>query len=438
MRTFTTAKQSLEEIAAAIAPDALVDLKDKEAQVREIVEAVRQRGDRAVCEFVRRFDGAPLTPKKLKVKNEEFRAARRQIGKAFEKALECAADNIRRFHERQRPTDRFDLERAGNVVGERFTPLERVGIHVPGATATYPSSVLMTVIPAQVAGVKEIHIATPPASDMSINPATLAAADILGVHSVFRMAGAQAIAAFAFGTETVPKVDKIVGPGNIYATLAKRQVFGAVGIDGLYGPSEVVVLADESANSAWVAADLLAQSEHGPDSCAILISPDSALIEQVEEEVAAQARRLPRQGIAWEAWMKRGALVKVRDISEGLALSNLIAPEHLELHLENALAFIGEVKHAGCILLGPYSPAAVSDYLAGPSHCLPTGRSATFSSGLGVMDFMKRSDVVSISASYLAECAEHIRQFASLEDLEGHYRAVELRLRRLKSKKQTK
>jgi len=435
MTNYTTAKQSLEEIAAALASEMAEGLAEKEAQVREIVEAVRLRGDEAICEYLARFDGVRFTPKELKVKEEEFRAARPRLGKAFEKALAQAAENIRRFHEKQRPADWFDLERAGTVVGERFTPIERVGIHIPGAAAPLASSVLMTVIPAQVAGVEKVHLATPPARDGSINPAILAAADFLGVHSIFKTAGAQAIAAFAFGTASIPKVDKVVGPGNIYATLAKKQVFGRVGIDGFYGPSEVVVLADKNADAAWVAADLLAQAEHGADSSAILISPSRALLAAVKTEIADQVRRLPRKSVAREAWSRRGALVQVRNLAEGFALANLVAPEHLELHLEKAFSYLGEVKNAGCILLGPHSPAAVSDYVAGPSHCLPTGRSAAFSSGLGVMDFMKRSDVVSISASYLAECAEPIRQFALLEGLEGHYRAVELRLRRIASKK---
>jgi len=435
MRSYTTSEQSIEQIAAAIAPGLPEDLSAKEAQVREIVEAVRQRGDEAVCEYTWRFDGARITPEKMKATEEEFRAAHTQVGKTFLRALARAADNIRRFHEKQRPQDWFDLERAGTVVGERFTPIECVGIHIPGATAAYPSSVLMTVIPAQVAGVKEIHLATPPARDGSLHPATLAAADFLGVHSVFKMAGAQAIAAFAFGTAAVPKVEKVFGPGNIFVMLAKRLVYGFVGVDGLYGPSEVVILADESATPCWVAADLLAQAEHGADSCAVVISPSRALLEAVREEIARQARRLPRQSLAWQAWSKRGALVQVRDVPEAIALANLLAPEHLELHLENALALLGEVKNAGCILLGPHSPAAASDYVAGPSHVLPTGQGAAFSSGLGVMDFMKRSSVVAVSPACLAECAEDIRQFAALEGLEGHFRAVQMRLRRLAAKK---
>ena len=435
MKTYTTTKQTIAEIAAAIGPAALGDMAEQDAQVREIVEQVRRRGDAALCEYLERFDHVRLSPEKLKVREEEFRAARPRVGKAFEKALALAADNIRRFHQKQRPADWFDLERAGNVVGEKFTPIQKVGIHIPGASAPLPSSVLMTVIPAQVAGVKEIYLATPPDRKGNINPAILATADFLGVHEVFKVAGAQAIAAFAYGTKTVPKVDKIFGPGNIYTTLAKRLVFGVVGVEGLYGPSEVVIVADGEARAAWVAADLLAQAEHGCDSPAILISPSRALIEAVKLEINKQARRLPRQGVAWQAWTKRGALVLVRDLAEGLALSDLIAPEHLELQVENPLAYLGSIRNAGCILLGSHSPAAVSDYIAGPSHCLPTGRSAAYSSGLGVMDFMKRAHVVSISPPCLAEWAEHIRQFTAVEGLEGHYRAVELRMRRLTAKK---
>ncbi len=435
MRAYSTATQSIEDIAAAIAPGLSEDLAEKDAEVRAIVEEVRRRGDEAVCEFIARFDDVQLAAKDLRVKEEEFRASHAGAGKAFEKAITHAADSIRRYHEKQRPAGWFDLERAGTLVGEKFTPIQRVGIHIPGAAAPLASSVLMTVIPAQVAGVEEIHLATPPGRGGRVHPAILAAADFLGVHSIFKVAGAQAIAAFAFGTKTIPKVDKIIGPGNIYATLAKRQVFGIVGIDGLYGPSEVVVLADDSANPAWVAADMLAQAEHGRDSASILITPSRALLEEVKEETARQARRLPRQSVAWQALTGRGALVQVKSVAEGMALANLIAPEHLELHLENPLPWLGEVRNAGCILLGPHSPAAASDYVAGPSHVLPTGRSAAFSSGLGVMDFMKRSSIVSISPECLADCAEPIRVFASLEGLEGHARAVQMRLSRLRARK---
>jgi histidinol dehydrogenase len=429
MRDFSTRRQSIERIADAITPRLPEDMSDKDARVREIIDGVRTRGDAAICEYIQRFDGAKITPGTLKVREAEFRAACKRVGKDFAKALAEAEKNIRNYHKKQRLPDWFDLEHAGAVLGEKFTPIEKVGLHIPGASAPLSSSVLMTVIPAQEAGVKEIHVATPPARDGSIHPATLAALEFLGVKSVFKMAGAQAIAAFAFGTKIVPKVDKVAGPGNVYATLAKRQVYGIVGIDGLYGPSEVVVLADAKANPAWVAADLLAQAEHRSDSCAIVISPSSALLEKVKKEITSQARKLPRKEFAWESWRQHGAVVLVKDLAEGVALSNLIAPEHLELQVEEPLGILGEVKNAGCILLGAHAPAPVGDYAAGPSHVLPTGRSATFSSGLGVMDFMKRSSVVYLNSTALEGLAETIRQFASLEGLEAHNRAVQMRLR---------
>jgi histidinol dehydrogenase len=426
MRSYQTKGRPLAAVAGEILPALAEGWEEKETQVREIISNVRRRGDAAVCEYVRRFDGAEITPAKLKVGKAEFAAARKTLSPAFRQALEQAAANIRAFHLRQRPKDWFDRGK-GSVVGEKFTPLEKVGIHVPGATASYPSSLLMTVIPAQVAGVKEIHIATPPMRDGKINPATLAAADFLGVHSVFKMAGAQAVAAFAYGTKQAPKVDKICGPGNVYTMLAKRQVFGIVGIDGLYGPSEVVIIADAAANPAWVAADLLAQAEHGADSPAMLISPSAALLSKVKKEVTSQLKRLPRGEIAGEAWRKRGALVESKDLAEAFALANLLAPEHLEVQVENAFACLGMIKNAGCILLGSHTPVAASDYAAGPSHTLPTGGSARFSSGLGVMDFVKRSDVVALTAEGLAHLAPAIREFTHLEGLAGHNQAVALR-----------
>jgi histidinol dehydrogenase len=426
MRSYQTSRQSLSAIAGEILPALAERLEEKETQVKEIIAEVRRRGDAAVCEYVRRFDGAQITPAKLKVSKAEFAAARRQASPAFLQALEQAAGNIRAFHSKQLPKDWFNLEE-GQVVGEKFTSLDKVGIHVPGATATYPSSLLMTVIPAQIAGVKEIHIATPPARNGKINPATLAAADFLGVDSVFKMAGAQAVAAFAYGTQTVPKVAKIFGPGNVYTMLAKRQVFGIVGIDGLYGPSEVVIIADPDASPVWAAADLLAQAEHGPDSLAVLISPSESLLAKVKKEVAAQVKRLPREKIAWQAWQEKGALVKTKDLPEAFALANLLAPEHLEVQVENAFAYLGMIKNAGCILLGNYTPVAASDYVAGPSHSLPTGGSAKFSSGLGVMDFVKRSDVVALTAVGLENFAPAIREFTKLEGLEGHNQAAVLR-----------
>jgi histidinol dehydrogenase len=435
----TTAKTSLEKIAAQIAPSLQADLlKNKnmrpsldtiaEKHVRQIIETVRQKGDAAVCEYTQRFDHAKILPSRMKVTNKEFASARAKLSKPLREAFSVAAANIRRFHKKQRPADWLDENKEGSFLGEKFTPLARVGIHVPGATANYPSSLLMTVIPAQIAGVKEIFIATPPRQNGSINPVTLAAADFLGVHSVFKMAGPQAVAAFAFGTKAVPKVDKIIGPGNVFVMIAKRQVFGLVGIDGLYGPSEVVVVADNSANPAWVAADLLAQAEHGLVSTAIVISPSQPLLLKIKNEVVAQAAKLSRGQTALEAWEKHGALVHTKTIAEALELANLLAPEHLELHLEKAQSYLKAVKNAGCILLGPYSPVSASDYVAGPSHSLPTGRSALFSSGLGVMDFMKRSDVVSLSRSYLAELAPHIQQFAATEGLTAHGEAVKKRL----------
>jgi histidinol dehydrogenase len=430
MRVFTTAKLAPAEIAAELAQPLRLQREQERENIRQMVEAVRARGDEAVLEYTRRFDCPGLTVSRLRVTRRELSRARGAAPARFLRALEKATANIRRFHEEQRPSDWFDFRQPGMALGSRYTPIGRVGIHVPGYTATYPSCLLMSVIPAQAAGVEEIAIATPAGREGGVPAATLAAADFLGLSEVYKMGGPQAIAAFAFGTKRVRKVDKVVGPGGFRTMLAKQLVYGEVGVDGLYGPSEVVIIADGSGRPAYAAADLLAQAEHGPGSLAVLITAEKALLGKVERELGRQLERLGRRSAAREALRERGALVQVKGLEEAVELANLIAPEHLELHTAEPLLLLPAIKHAGCILLGEESPAALGDYVAGPSHVLPTGGAARFSSGLGVADFVKRSSVILASGRALREAAGAVRAVSSVEGLDGHYRSVALRLGR--------
>jgi histidinol dehydrogenase len=416
-------------VADELAAPFLAAGAEQEAVVREIVEAVRAGGDEAVLEYTRRFDCPGMTVERLAVREAEFEKARAVAGEVFLRAVASAVTHVRTFHEKQRPQDWFDLRELGTVLGQKFTPIERVGIHVPGYTAAYPSSLIMTAVPGLVAGVSEIILCTPADRDGNVHPATLATADHLGLRRVFKVGGAQAIAAMAYGTVTIPKVDKVFGPGNAYVMLAKKMVYGAVGIEGLYGPSEVVVLADESASPRLVAADLLAQAEHMTDSPAILVTPAKSLVGAVEEELRRQVERMNRKAIAWEAITTRGAIVVTRDMEEAVAVVNELAPEHVEIHTESPFSWLSKIRNAGCIFVGENSPVALGDYVIGPSHCLPTGRTARFSSGLGTADFMKRSSVIYTSKEAVEDHAQVVRALAALEGFDGHIRAMRARLR---------
>ena len=428
MRILTTRRRTPKEVAEELSAPFLEEIAEQEAVVREIVEAVRTRGDDAVLEYTRRFDSPKMTADKMAVTEEEFDHARRVAGEDFLEAVAGAVEHVRSYHEKQRPQDWFDLRELGTVLGQKFTPIERAGIHVPGFTATYPSSLIMTAVPGLVAGVDEMVLVTPPDRDGKVHPATLATADHLGLHRVLKVGGAQAIAALAYGTETIPKVDKIFGPGSVYVMLAKKQVYGAVGIDGLYGPSEVVVLADESAEPRLIAADMLAQAEHMTDSVAVLVTPARSLVEPVQQELHRQVQRLNRKAIAWEALTTRGAIVITKDLDEAVAVINELAFEHVQICTQSPFSWLAKIRHAGCVFVGENSPEALGDYVIGPSHVLPTGRTARFSSGLGTVDFMKRSSVIYTSKEAVKDHAHIVRALASLEGLDGHIRAMRARL----------
>jgi histidinol dehydrogenase len=404
--------------------------KEAAAQVEKIVFAVQKEGDAALCRFTREFDGADLSPEELPVTQEEIRAAYRQVGEDFLSALTLARERITSFHQKQLARSWFETDQQGVFRGQVVRPLSRVGVYVPGGTASYPSSVLMNAIPAAVAGVSEIVLVTPPGPDGRINPHTLVAAGEAGVTEIYRVGGAQAVAALAFGTETIKAVDKITGPGNIYVTLAKRWVFGQVDIDMLAGPSEVAVVADESASPAYIAADLLAQAEHDPLSAAILFTPSAPLAEAVQKELARQLASLPRRETAGRALAGGGALVITRDLEEAVELADAFAPEHFELLVAEPFLWLGRIKNAGAIFLGAYSPEPVGDYLAGPNHVLPTGGTARWASGLGVDAFLKRINVVAYSREALAQTGRQVAVLARAEGLEAHARAVEVRLAR--------
>lgn len=399
------------------------------AQVEEIISAVRAEGDRALCRFTREFDGVELTPGELKVSREELKAAYRQVDEDFLSALTLAKENITAFHQKQLLNSWIDVEKQGVIRGQLVRPLNRVGIYVPGGRAAYPSSALMNALPAVVAGVPEIVMVTPPGPDGKINPSTLVAAGEAGVTEIYKVGGAQAIAALAYGTESIKPVDKITGPGNIFVTLAKRSVFGQVDIDMLAGPSEVAIVADETADPVYVAADLLAQAEHDPFATAILLTPSAILAEAVKKELAVQLSSLPRKEIASRALAAHGGIVITRDLDEAIALVNKFAPEHCELLVAEPFPWLSRVENAGVIFLGAYSPEPVGDYLAGPNHILPTGGTARWASGLEVADFLKRSNVLAYSREALVQTGRQIMKLARTEGLEAHARAIEVRLK---------
>ncbi len=404
-----------------------MDDPELNSTVAEILAEIRERGDEALEEYTARFDGIRLPSGKLAVTEEEMKEAAVEVERDFLDALCLAAKNIERFHREARSPAWTLTDRAGSFFGELKIPLERVGIYVPGGTAAYPSSVLMNAIPARVAGVKEIICCTPPGPEGRVNPYVLAAAAEVGVKRIFRLGGVQAIGAMAYGTETVPKVDKITGPGNRYVTIAKKLVFGTVDIDMLAGPSEVVVLADESARAEWVASDLLAQAEHDPDAVAILVTTSDRLCRDTIRAIKALYPSLPRREIIEKSLRENGAAVLVEDLEEGIEVVNRIAPEHLEVVVREPFACLGRFVNAGAIFLGPYSPQSTGDYAAGPNHILPTGGTARFFSPLGVEDFIKRSSVVYYTDEGLARVAKACVALAQVEGLEAHAQAVRVR-----------
>jgi histidinol dehydrogenase len=398
-----------------------------EAAARRIVDAVRRRGDRAVIELTRRYDGVALSPGQLRVGDAELRGASRAVAPQALRALRLAARRIAAFHRRQRTLSWSYRDAAGLRLGQRVTPLQRVGLYVPGGHAAYPSSVLMNAIPARVAGVREVVMVSP-AGREGLNSAVLAAAVIAGVSAVFRVGGAQAVAGLAYGTASIPRVDKIVGPGNAYVQAAKKIVYGVVDIDKIAGPSEVLVVADDTAVPAYVAADLLAQAEHGSgDECAVLLTPSRALALAVQSEIGRRLQGLPRRHDIARVLRRRGALVVVRNLAEAVAVADQVAPEHLELIVEHPHRWAPRIRNAGALFLGPFAPAPLGDYLAGPNHVLPTGGTARFFSPLGVQDFVKRTSLVSATRAGLQRLAPAIVQLAALEGYEAHAAAVRCR-----------
>ena len=396
--------------------------EDVSAAVDAVIADVRRRGDAALRDCTRRFDGAELTD--LRVSAEEFDAAREAVDPYFMETLREAAENIRRFHERQRHNDFVLTDRAGIVMGQRWTPIETVGICVPRSPEAFPSTILMNAIPARIAGVQDIVIVTPPRPDGSVSPEALMAAELAEVTEVFKIGGAQAVAALAYGTETVPRVDKIVGPGGVFVATAKRKVFGRVAIDMIAGPSEILVLADGRTNPKWAAADLLSQAEHDVLSSAVLVTDSRELAEAVQAEVEAQLETLPRRDIARRSIEDNGKIIVTDSLDKAVEAVNRIAPEHLELCVDDPFALLPRIKNAGSVFLGRSTPEALGDYFAGPNHTLPTSGTARFSSPLGVEDFMKRSSFLCYDRSALNACADRVADFARREGLEGHARSA--------------
>ncbi|MDR3121630.1 MAG: histidinol dehydrogenase [Clostridiales bacterium] len=401
-----------------------------EHAVAEILADVYARGDDAVLEYTRRFDGVEISS--LAVDPSEIESAASQVAAENPGLLDTmtrAAENIRRFHERQvRQGFSVHDERGGIVSGQRVIPLDRVGLYIPGGTAVYPSTLLMNAIPAKLAGVKELILASPPQKDGRCAPTILAAAKVAGVDRIFRMGGAQAVAALAYGTVSVPRVDKITGPGNVYVQTAKRQLYGLVDIEMIAGPSEILIIADESANARFAAADLLSQAEHDAMAAAILLTTSAPFAEAVRAELARQLVSLPRREIARRSIEENGRIAVIASLSEAAEISNAIAPEHLELCVKDPFALLGAILHAGSVFLGHYAPEALGDYFAGPNHTLPTNGAARFSSPLSVDDFVKKSSFLYYTKDALRADAEHVARFARAEQLEAHARSAEIRL----------
>ena len=398
-------------------------------RVTEILRRVREDGEEGIFQMTEEFDQVNLRQCGLRVTEEEIQAAYQAVEADFLEALRTAKRNILNFHERQKRTSWLEPDRDGSILGQLLLPLKRVGIYVPGGTASYPSSVLMNALPAVVAGVKEIVMVSPPRVDGTLLPEVLVAAAEAGVTEIYKVGGAQGIAALAYGTESISPVDKITGPGNIYVTLAKKQVFGTVDIDMLAGPSEILILADESGRPEELAADLLSQAEHDRLASAIIVSPSRQLLEQTIVEVERQLENLPRAEIARASWETYGAAILVSDLNEGMNLANQIAPEHFELIVKDPYSWLGKVRNVGAIFLGRFSPEPVGDYFAGPNHVLPTGGTARFYSPLNVDMFMKKVSVIGYSEAALQRDATQIALLARSEGLEAHARAVEVRFR---------
>jgi len=428
--TLSTAEAGFETAFAALLTMKREDAPDVDAAVAAIIADVRARGNAAVIELTAKFDRLELAPEGLAFSAEEIDAACAAVSLEDRAALELAAVRIRAYHERQMPEDARWTDESGAELGWRWGPVSAAGLYVPGGLASYPSSVLMNAIPAKVAGVERLVIACPTPGG-AVNPLVLLAARLAGVDTIYRIGGAQAIAALAYGTETIAPVDKITGPGNAYVAAAKRRVFGKVGIDMIAGPSEILVIADRTADPEWVALDLLSQAEHDESAQSILVTDDAAMAAKVTSAVEARLETLERRAIAGASWRDYGAVIVTRDLAEAAALSNRVAPEHLELCVADPEALLPQVTHAGAIFLGHWTPEAIGDYVGGPNHVLPTARSARFSSGLSVMDFLKRTTIAKMTPGALAAIGPSAERLAISESLEAHGLSVRARLDRL-------
>ncbi|MBU1035743.1 histidinol dehydrogenase [bacterium] len=419
-------KEKIEEICRQrYSEDNLIN--DIEKKVGEIILRVKKEGDKALIEFTEKYDGVKLNPSGIMVSSEEWNIASQEVREDLLRVIKEAIKKIEKYHLHQKENSWFTTKEKGIILGQIVNPIERVGLYVPGGRAAYPSSLIMAAVPAIIAGVKEIVVVTPPSFDGKINPYLLSTAQELGISEIYKIGGAQAIAALAYGTETIRRVDKIVGPGNIYVTLAKKNVFGEVDIDMLAGPSEILIWADDKANPRYLACDLLSQAEHDVEASAILITTSSLLADKVREEIEHELKNLNRKEIIQESLKKKGKLIVAENEGIILEFVNGFAPEHLELQIESPWQILGEIKNAGAIFVGAYSPEPLGDYWAGPNHILPTSGGARCFSPLSVKDFTKRSSIIFYDKERLGQASEKIASFARLEGLEAHARSIEIR-----------
>ena len=396
--------------------------------VNDIIANIKANGDKALFEYTKKFDKFDVNKDNVLVTEDEIKEAYNQVDADLIRVIKKSAERIGAFHEKQKMNSWLEPSKNGEMLGQLIRPLQRVGVYVPGGKAAYPSSVLMNIIPAKVAGVEEIVMTTPPSADGKISPTTIVAADIAGVHKIYKAGGAQAVAALAFGTESIPKVDKIVGPGNIFVALAKRSVYGYVNIDSVAGPSEILILADESANPEFVAADLLSQSEHDELASAVLITDCKELAEKVQIEAENQTNRMERKEIIKKSQDNYGAIIVVDNFDEACDLCNQIAPEHLEISTKEPFSLLPKIQNAGAIFLGHYTPEPLGDYMAGPNHVLPTGGTARFFSPLSIDDYIKKSSIISFSKEAMQELGPDVVKFAEAEGLTAHANSIKVRL----------
>lgn len=427
MRIVQLNEDSLKDLLAGLLKRDPNNYTEYTSQVQEIVDGVKERGDEALFAYTEKFDGAKVSADNIRVTEEEIEAAMAQVPEELLAVMKTSMENIRRYHEKQKRNSWFDARPDGTILGQKITPLDSVGVYVPGGKAAYPSSVLMNIIPAQVAGVERIVMVTPPGKDGSVNPVTLTAAHLAGATEVYRAGGAQAVAALAFGTASIPRVRKIVGPGNIFVALAKKAVYGHVSIDSIAGPSEILVIADEKANPRYVAADLLSQAEHDQLASAILVTPSMELAKEVSRQAQEMTERLSRRDIIQASLDNYGYILVVENMKEAIQAANEIAPEHLEILTDNPFEVMTKIRNAGAIFMGPYSSEPLGDYFAGPNHVLPTNGTAKFFSPLNVDDFVKKSSIIYYSRDALAKAQKDIIRFAENERLTAHANSIKVR-----------